>query len=57
MAPRATFKGFLRLSLVSVPVKGFTASQSDREIRMNQLHAECNSRIKYQKVCPTHGEV
>jgi DNA end-binding protein Ku len=57
MAPRATFKGFLRLSLVSVPGKGFTASQSDREIRMNQLHAECNSRIKYQKVCPTHGEV
>jgi DNA end-binding protein Ku len=57
MAPRATFKGFLRLSLVSVPVKGFTASESDREIRMNQLHADCHSRIKYQKVCPTHGEV
>ena len=55
--PRVTFKGFLRLSLVSVPVKAFTASQSASEIRLNQLHKDCHTRIKYQKVCPTHGEV
>jgi DNA end-binding protein Ku len=57
MPPRSSFKGFLRLSLVSVPVKGFTATQSSQEIRLNQLHAECNSRVKYQKTCPTHGEL
>jgi DNA end-binding protein Ku len=57
MPPRAMFKGFLRLSLVSVPVKGFTANATGSDIRLNQLHRECNSRIKYQKACPTHGEV
>jgi DNA end-binding protein Ku len=45
------------LSLVSVPVRGFTAAVSGREIRFNQLHKDCNQRIKYQKVCPEHGEV
>jgi len=55
MAPRATFKGFLRLSLISVPVKAFTSTNSGGDIRLNQLHEECNSRVKYQKVCPTHG--
>jgi DNA end-binding protein Ku len=57
MAPRAMFKGFLRLSLVSVPVKAVTATASGSDIRLNQLHAECNSRVKYLKSCPTHGEI
>jgi DNA end-binding protein Ku len=51
------FKGFLRLSLVSVPVKAVTANVSSAEVHFNQLHAECNSRIRYLKSCPTHGEV
>ena len=57
MAPRSSWKGFIKLSLVSVPVKAYTATQSGAEIRLNQLHAECNSRIKYQKTCPNHGEI
>ncbi len=57
MAPRSTWKGYLRLSLVSVPVKAYTATASGSEIRLNQLHRECNSPIKYRKVCPTHGEL
>lgn len=57
MAPRATFKGFIRLSLVSVPVKAFTANNTSADIRLNQLHADCHSRIKYLKSCPTHGTV
>ena len=57
MAARSSWKGFIRLSLVSVPVKAFTATSSGNEIRLNQLHKECNNRIKYQKVCPIHGEV
>lgn len=57
MAARSSWKGYLRLSLVSVPIKGYTGSRSSSEIRLNQLHAECHSRIKYQKTCPIHGEV
>jgi DNA end-binding protein Ku len=48
----------LKLSLVSVPVKAYTAAISGgNEIHLNQLHAECNSRIQYKKTCPIHGEV
>lgn len=58
MPPRSTWKGFLKLSLVSVPVKAYTASASGGgEIHLNQLHSECHSRIQYKKTCPIHGEV
>ncbi len=58
MAARSSWKGFLKLSLVSVPVKAYTATSSEGgEVRLNQLHNECKSRIKYQKVCPIHGEI
>lgn len=54
---RSSWKGYLKLSLVSVPVRGYTANVSANEIRLNQLHSECHSRIRYQKTCPIHGEV
>ena len=57
MAPRSSWKGFIKLSLVSVPVKAFTATNTSEEVRLNQLHKECNTRVKYQKVCPEHGEL
>lgn len=57
MAPRASWKGFLQLSLVSVPVQAYSVNESGGTIRMNQLHAECNSRIKLKTVCPSCGEV
>lgn len=58
MAARSSWKGFLKLSLVSVPVKAYTATSSGgSEVRLNQLHAECHSRINYKKTCPIHGEV
>lgn len=57
MAPRSSWKGFLRLSLVSVPVKSYSATNSSEEIRLNQLHKQCNSRVRYLKVCPEHGEL
>jgi DNA end-binding protein Ku len=55
--PRSSWKGYLKLSLVSVPVRGYTANVATSEIRLNQLHAECHSRIRYAKTCPVHGEV
>jgi DNA end-binding protein Ku len=55
--PRSTWKGYLKLSFVSVPVKGYSASTGAGGVQLHQLHAECHSRIKYQKTCPIHGEV
>ena len=58
MAARSSWKGYLRLSLVSVPVKAYTATTTGGgEIHLNQIHTDCHSRIKYQKTCPQHGEV
>ena len=57
MAPRTSWKGFIKLSLVSVPVKAYTANNTSEEIRLNQLHQDCNQRVKYQKICPEHGEL
>jgi DNA end-binding protein Ku len=55
--PRSSWKGYLKLSLVSVPVKGYTANVSASDVALNQLHSECHSRIKYKKTCPIHGEI
>src|ERR1700746_2384892 len=56
--PHASWKGFLRLSLVSVPVQAFNAANASKgDVSFNQLHETCKSRIKYQKTCPIHGEV
>lgn len=56
--PRPTWSGFVRLSLVSVPVQAFPAeSTKERDFSFHQLHKTCHSRIRYQKVCPIHGEV
>ena len=58
MPARSSWKGYLKLSLLNVAVKAYTASNSSSAtIRLNQLHEECHSRIKYQKTCPVHGEI
>jgi DNA end-binding protein Ku len=55
---RPSWSGSIRLSLVTVPVKAFTALESEKDrISLNQLHEECHSRIRYKKTCPIHGEV
>ncbi|MGK0205692.1 MAG: DNA end-binding protein Ku, partial [Planctomycetota bacterium] len=38
---RTSWKGYLKLSLVSVPVKAFTCNDSSSEVRLNQLHKDC----------------
>jgi DNA end-binding protein Ku len=57
MASRSVWKGFIRFSLVSVPVKAYTATASGGGISLNQLHKECSSRVNYKKTCPIHGEL
>ena len=58
MAAYSTWKGYLKLSLVSIPICAYSTNSSENSpIRLHQLHAECKSRIKHRKVCPVHGEV
>ena len=52
MAARATWKGFLKVSLVNIPVKVFPATESAASISFNQLHAECQTRIQQKRWCP-----
>ena len=54
MAARALWKGHLRLSLVTVPIRVYPATNASADISFNQLHRECMTRIQYKKWCPTH---
>jgi DNA end-binding protein Ku len=51
MAARPTWKGFLKISLVNIPVKVFPATESSGTISFNQLHAECQTRIRQKRWC------
>lgn len=52
MPPRPTWKGFLKVSLVNIPVKVFPATESAAALSFNQLHAECQTRIQQKRWCP-----
>jgi DNA end-binding protein Ku len=52
MPPRPTWKGYLKVSLVNIPVKVYPATESSATISFNQLHNECQTRINYKKWCP-----
>jgi len=52
MPPRPTWKGFLKVSLVTIPVKVFPATESAATLSFNQLHAECQTRIQQKRWCP-----
>ena len=53
MAARATWKGFLKISLVNIPIKVFPATDAGATLSFNQLHAECQTRIQQKRWCPT----
>jgi DNA end-binding protein Ku len=53
MAARATWKGFMKVSLVNIPIKVFPATESSGSIAFNQLHGECQTRIQQKRWCPT----
>lgn len=56
MAPRANWKGFLRLSLVTCPVALFPATSESEKVRFNQINKNTGHRIKYAKVDSETGE-
>jgi len=57
VAPRASWKGHLRLSLVSCPVKLFPATSASERISFNQLHKDTHNRINMKPVDPELGLV
>src|SRR5215208_3717707 len=52
MAVRPTWKGYLKVSLVTIPVRVYPATESAATISFNQLHAECQTRIQQKRWCP-----
>jgi DNA end-binding protein Ku len=52
MSARATWKGFLKISLVNIPIKVFPATESSGTISFNQLHGACQTRIQQKRWCP-----
>jgi DNA end-binding protein Ku len=56
MAPRANWKGFLRLSLVTCPVALYPATSDTEKVSFNQINRRTGHRIKYAKVDVDTGE-
>lgn len=56
MAPRANWKGFLRLSLVTCPVALFPATSDSEKISFNQINRKTGHRIRYLKVDADTGD-
>jgi DNA end-binding protein Ku len=54
--PRAYWKGYLKLSLVSCPVALFPASSEREKISFNQINKKTGNRIRYRKVDAETGE-
>jgi DNA end-binding protein Ku len=52
MPARATWKGYLKISLVTIPIKVFPATDAGATLSFNQLHAECQTRIQQKRWCP-----
>src|SRR4029079_4049445 len=50
MAPRACWKGYLKLSLVSCPILLYPATSEREKIRFHQIHKQTGNRIRYKKV-------
>ena len=56
MAPRAYWKGYLKLSLVSCPIALFPATSAREKISFHQINKKTDHRIKYRKVDAESGD-
>jgi DNA end-binding protein Ku len=56
MAPRANWKGYLRLSLVSCPIALYPATSEREKISFNQINSKTGNRIKMNRVDAETGE-
>ena len=56
MAPRAYWKGYLKLSLVSCPIALYPASSSSERVSFNRINKKTGNRLKQQNVDAETGE-
>jgi DNA end-binding protein Ku len=56
MAPRANWKGYLRLSLVSCPILLYPATSQSEKVRFNQINKKTGHRIHLEKVDAETGK-
>ncbi len=57
MRPRSTWTGNIKISLVTIPIRLYTALTESEKISFNQLHKGCHPRQRQQLVCPIDGKV
>src|SRR3954451_79096 len=57
MAPRAHWKGFLKLSLVSCPIALYPATSAAEKVSFRQVNRETGNRLRQQLVDTITGEV
>lgn len=48
---RAIWKGHIRFSLVTIPIRIYSAIDSAQSVKLNQLHKDCNGPVGYDKKC------
>jgi DNA end-binding protein Ku len=54
---RSIWKGHIRFSLVTIPIRIYNAVDTEETIRFNQLHKEDNGAVGYDKKCKKCGKV
>jgi DNA end-binding protein Ku len=57
MATRAFWKGYLRLSLVTIGIELYSAVSRSSQLSLHQIHKPSGKRVRYQKVAPGLGPV
>jgi len=57
MAARPTWRGVIKLALVSIPVEIYPATKAGKSIAFHQVHEPSGQRVRYEKVVPGIGPV
>lgn len=53
---RSIWKGHIRFSLVTIPIRVYSAIDQTETVRFNQLHSGCNGPVGYDKRCKKCGQ-
>ena len=53
---RSIWKGHIRFSLVTIPIRIYNAVDTEETIRFNQLHKDDNGPVGYEKKCKKCGK-
>ena len=57
MAARPSWRGIIKLALVSIPVEIYPATKAGKSIAFHQVHEPSGQRVRYEKVVPGIGPV